>query len=169
MKRKNRQFLLPIVGLFVIGVAVLLWLLSIRETQRRSSGVTTQIFGSHAVQSSFADARTATVERLKWPKPETAPDAELSHYQLGPALAVPPATLRELQALFQNSASFEWPTKGVYTFKPCLPEYTVMLTFPGAPNPVRLALCLRCSVFLVFDGDKPVNTLGGLRPDQAAS
>ena len=143
--------LLGVTGVAILGTAGVHWLIRQRKAAPRVT--TTSICDIAPVRAAFAASRPATLQRLRL-RDSALGSEDLRSYDQGLAVPVAPATLRQIQSLFERRVPHN---ENEIVFKPCLPEYQLLLTLPSSPHDVQLALCFGCEIVGIYEAGSQIN------------
>lgn len=125
--------------------------------------VITGVFKDGEIYSVIQNPQSATAQRLHsiYSGSET-----LDGYTNDAPVSLLPQQIEAIQKLLDKPSSYVW---GMRTT--CIPDYGVLLNFSLHSNTVRVALCFRCNIVGVFDGNDRVdywNFVGAVRPQFVA-
>ena len=107
------------------------------------------IQGVFAGQQNFdvvTSSPQVTVQRLH-EKPDGRPD-QLTGYTKDAPLTLSPEQARKIKDLLKSPSSYIWNLKSN-----CIPHYGVLFNFQSGGHTVRVALCFKCRIIAVFDGE----------------
>jgi hypothetical protein len=105
-----------------------------------------QVFKDREVLSVIQFSQSATAQRLH-PKNGGGSDT-LDGYTKDAPVGLSPQQIKSFQDLLEKPTSYHW---GIGNS--CIPDYGVLLNFRSEGETVRVAICFKCNMLGVFDGN----------------
>lgn len=125
-----------------VNVVVLLFFQFYPHTQQ---DVVRQVFKNREKFSVIQNPQLVTAELLH---SKNGASPILDGYTKDAPVGLSPQEIQSIQNLLEKPASYHW---GIGNG--CMPDYGVLLNFRSQGHIVRVALCFKCDMFGVFDGD----------------
>jgi hypothetical protein len=119
-----------------------------------------KVFKSQQLFEVVNSAKDVTVQRLHLKENGNGYEGgRLSDYDKDAPVPVSPDMVEKIKTLWESPSSYLW---GVGSG--CIPDYGVLFVFRSGGRTVRVALCFKCNIVDVFDGeeDKAEAMSGGL-------
>lgn len=104
-----------------------------------------QVFKNRENDYVIAYPQTATAQLLHR---NTGDGATLDDYAKDAPTTISPEQVQQLKTLLQDPKSYDWGMG-----KTCQPDYGVLYSFRAEGHIVRVAICFKCNMIGVFDGE----------------
>ena len=104
-----------------------------------------QVFKDREIYSVIQDPQLVSVQRLHSKEGGTN---KLDGYNKDSSVGPSPQEVQAIQSLLEKPASYRWGYG-----RTCIPDYGVLLNFRLQGHTVRVALCFKCNMIGVFDGN----------------
>jgi hypothetical protein len=108
-----------------------------------------KVFGGQQNFDALVSSQKVIAQMLHRWDDEKADPWKLNGYILDPPILLTSAQAQQIQHLLQTPSSYKFSR----TEKSCVVDYGVLFTFYSSQQTVRVALCFKCDMLGVFNGE----------------
>jgi hypothetical protein len=137
--------------ILVLGILVLTFLLFPMEIYRlfnpiSQEDVVQKVFKGQENFDVVTSSQQVTAQLLH--KIDERSGVNLSDYVKDNPILVSPAEFQKIKNLMRSPSSYRWDVGSS-----CIPDYGVLLIFRSGQRTVRVAICFKCELLAVFEGE----------------
>src|SRR5258708_42170 len=105
-----------------------------------------QVFSNQKNFNAITASQQITAQLLH--KIDDADQTRLIGYHKDAPVPVSSEQIQKIKSLLQNPSSYRWNIGNA-----CIPDYGVLFTFHSDQRTVRVAICFKCELLAVFEGE----------------